>query len=123
MQASTSHPWAQYCTAGHLRHRCTIQTWTETEGDLGQAVKTPQTFKYRVPFRVVELMGRELFNAQQMQPDSTIAAIARWIPGVTSKMQLVWHDGDDSRTLAIAAPPINPDGKKRWMVLLCKEGK
>ncbi len=110
-------------SAGRLRHRCTIQTWSTTEGAQGQDVRVPVTLHARVAMRVNELTGRELYNAQQIQPDITMEVESRFITNVTSKMQLIWHDGTTDRTLAIEAPPINPDGKRRWMLLMCKEPK
>ncbi len=77
----------------------------------------------RIPIRVTELAGRELYNAQQVQADITIEVRLRWREGVASTMRLVWHDGSTDRPLAILAPPTNPDGRKRWMHLMCKEQK
>lgn len=110
--------------AGRLRHIGTIEYATETKDGLGHPAKAWRTFgKSRIPCRVEELSGRELFNAQQTQPDVTMSVSLRWFDGVTSKMRLVWHDRDGDRVLGIESPPINPDGRKREMVLMCKDAK
>lgn len=107
--------------AGKLRHRVTIEEGIVTLNDHGQEETVWQQFAPRLPACVVELSGRELWNAQQIKPDITLRVELRWLPGVTSKMRLKWHDCERERTLEIAAPPINPDGRKREMHLLCKE--
>lgn len=107
--------------AGRLRHRVTIERANETQDGLGQAVSTWVAFAQRVPALVEELSGRELWNAQQIQADLTMSVSLRWLDGVKSKMRLIWHDKAGDRTLSIEVPPRNPDGRKRDMVLLCKE--
>lgn len=107
--------------AGALRHRITIQTPTETEGTKGQPVIVWKPFRQRIAAEVRALSGAELFNAQQTQADVTFSVSLRWFYGVTSKMRILWHDSPCDRTLAILVPPINPDGKKVEMRLLCKE--
>jgi len=109
--------------AGKLRHRVTVWTNTETEGNNGQPVLTPLALNRRLPAHVKQLSGRELFNAQQMQSDITHEVSLRWLRGVTSKEFLVWHDGGNERTLNILTPPTNPDGKREEMILMCSEAE
>lgn len=107
--------------AGALRHRVTIQRANETQDGMGSSVLTWVDFAERVPAEVKELTGRELWNAQQIQADITMSVGMRWLDGVKSKMRLLWHDKEGDRTLSIESPPRNPDGRKRDMLLLCKE--
>lgn len=107
--------------AGTYRHRITIQRASETQDGLGGPVQTWLAFAERVPAMVEELSGRELWNAQQIQADLSLSVKCRWLDGVKSKMRVLWHDKGGDRTLSIEVPPRNPDGRKRDMVLLCKE--
>jgi SPP1 family predicted phage head-tail adaptor len=111
---------------GKLRHRASIVAPATTQGGLGQETVTawsPIADATRIPVRVTELAGRELYTARQLQADVTMEVKLRWREGVTSKMRVTWHDRDADRTLLILGPPINRDGKKRWMFLLCKEAQ
>jgi head-tail adaptor len=109
---------------GKLRHRGTIEAPVRTQGNLGQAVITGRTvIADRIPLLVEELAGRDLEQARQLQADVTIKVTLRWRPGILTTMRLVWHDQGTDRTLSILAPPINPDGKRFWLELMCKEPK
>ena len=107
--------------AGKLRHRVTIQSSVVTQNAHGQDETTWSTFASRHAAEVTQLTGRELWNAQQIKPDISLRVSMRWLPGVLPKMRVVWHDGTTDRLLPIESPPVNPDGKKREMVLYCKE--
>jgi SPP1 family predicted phage head-tail adaptor len=110
------------CEPGRYRHRATINEPVETTGSQGQTVIASwQAFAKRVPGRVTELAGRELISAQQIAEDVTHQFECRWISGVTGKMALAWHDGATDRTLNIVATPLNPDGRKNKMIILCRE--
>jgi SPP1 family predicted phage head-tail adaptor len=87
----------------------------------GQDTVTWATFASRHPAKVHEQGSREFFNAQQMKADLTHLVEIRWFPGVLTGMQVIWHDGTTDRTLNIEGPPVNPDGKRRFMLMKCKE--
>jgi len=108
---------------GDLRHIVSIRRFSETEGANGQAVKVAVWHTQRDHMNVKELIGQELSNAKSTQPEIAFSVSRRWSDGVTSKMELVWHDRMGDRTLAILSPPMNPDGRKREMILMCKELK
>lgn len=107
--------------AGRLIHRVTLQRANETQGAHGQPVSTWVDFASRVAAEVSELSGRELWNAQQIQADLTMRILLRWLDGVKSKMRVIWHDKEGDRTLSIEVAPRDPEGRKRGMLLLCKE--
>lgn len=107
---------------GKLRHRITIQRPRVTQGPLGQASSTTwDTVADRIGANVLELSGRDLLNAQQMQSDITIKIETRWLDGINTRMRVLWHDKEGDRTLAIEVPPLNPDCRKRYMTLMCKQ--
>lgn len=111
---------------GKLRHKVTIEQPVETLGTLGQPEVSWQAFsRPRIAANVMQLTGagggREIANAEQMQADQTYSVKLRYYKGITSKMRVVWHDSEGDRFLPIIGPPSNPDGRKREMILACKE--
>lgn len=106
--------------AGELRHRVTIERFVVTQNEHGQDVRTARVVAVRRA-RVYARGSREFANVQHMQSDATHLVVLRWLPDVTTEMQVIWHDGNSDRTLAIDGPPINPDGLQRELQLLCKE--
>ena len=107
--------------AGMLRHRVTVETPTVTQNYHGESVVTWSSFAVRVPAHVEQLSGRALLNAQQIQPDISLAVTMRYISSVTADMRIKWHDGTTNRTLNLVGPPINPDGKRIELVMNCTE--
>lgn len=107
--------------SGKYRHRITIQRASTTQDTLGQDTTTWIAIAERVPANVRELNGREIYNALQMQSDLSLAIELRWLDGVNSGMRVLWHDKYGDRTLAIEGTPKNPDGRKREMLLMCKQ--
>ncbi len=108
--------------AGDLRHRVTIQSPTVTPNAHGESVIAWNT--YSVPrscANVEQLSGRALWNAQQIQPDVSIAVHLRYVSGVTADMRIVWHDGTADRYLNILGPPVNPDGQRKELICNCIE--
>lgn len=103
------------------RHRVTIEEPVETQGSKGQAVRSWTALYERVPALVTELAGRELFNAQQIQADITHQIVLHFLPAITAKMRVVWHDGQTDRTLSLLSKPLNPDGRRRKLILQAKE--
>lgn len=107
--------------AGELRHRATIESAVVTADEHGQDETTWTIFARRLPVKVFEQGSREVFLAQQIKADITHLVKARWMAGIVGKMRLIWHDGTTDRTLSIEGGAINPDGKRVWMHLTCKE--
>lgn len=108
--------------AGSLRHRGTIQSPTVTADTLGGDTIAWTNFANRVPMEVVQSASRELWNAQQTQPDITCLVNLRWMPGVTTGMRVLWHDGATDRVLNIDGPPLE-DGRRESLTLTCIEPK
>lgn len=109
--------------AGERVHRVTIMQPVATQDAVGQPVVTWAAFARRWPCEVKELTGRELSQAQQLAQDITFQLTGPWLRGATGKMKCVWDDDGTERELHIVVPPINPDGRKRDMVLMSKEAK
>lgn len=104
-----------------MRHRVTIQQPVVTSNGLGQEDTTWLTVASRYAARVRQTGSRELWRAQQIQPDISFEITMYWLAGVDSKYRVLWHDGQADRTLSIEAPPTNPDGRRVWLMMFCKE--
>lgn len=59
----------------------------------------------------------ERILAQQTQAAATHMVIIRYREGITASMRLL-HNG---RFLYLQGPPVDPDGRRRWLQLLCEE--
>lgn len=104
--------------AGRLRHRVELQSATETADSYGEPTFTWSTYAHRWA-SVEPLQGRELFTAQQVNPEVNIRVRLRHdevLADLTPKHRLVFG----SRTLEIDSV-IRPDERGREVQLLCKE--
>ena len=75
--------------AGKLRHRITIQNPPAARNEYGEEEQDSDDwtdFK-TVWAAITPLSGRELWNAQQSQPDVTHRIEIRYLAGVTSKQR------------------------------------
>ena len=98
-----------------LNQRVTLQSITQTQS-YGE-VTDSTTDLATVWAEVLELSGRELVNAKQLNADTTLRVRIRYRTDVDSNCRVVWG----SRILELTQPPINPDGKKVEHVLLCTD--
>lgn len=102
--------------AGAARHRITIEEISDArESTYGDVSPTATTFA-RVWAYVEEQGGRELYRAQQVQPELTHLVKIRHLAGVTPKMRILY---DETRYLNIAA--VVKDTKRHWLTLHCVE--
>lgn len=105
---------------GKLRHRVTIEEPLGTTRDTGGAKKGKDRQGWRPRVKVwaaVEpLNGRELFNAQQVEPVITHRVRLRYIKGITAHMRIKHR----KRELNIESV-INVDERNRELELLCRE--
>ena len=101
--------------AGLLRHRVTIQNLTTTQDSFGDVVEDWSNFA-TVWAQVEDLSGREFFAAVQVNSEIKTRARIRYMEGIKPTMRIL----HGTRTLEIIAP-IDPDGKRRMLELLCRE--
>lgn len=101
--------------AGKLRHPIIIQEKVRVEPGDGTWT-TAAANVATVWGAVVPLSGRELFEAQQVVPDTTHRVEIRYYPGLTASHQLL-HDG---RVLQIQSV-IDVDERKIDHHVMCKE--
>ncbi len=101
--------------AGRLRHRITIQNFTSTKDDFGQPIESWSTFA-AVWASVEPLTGREYFQAQQTQAETSYRVRIRYRAGVVPTMRVI----HGSRTLEILAV-LNAEERNREIQLMCRE--
>lgn len=102
--------------AGRLRRRVVIEQVLETIDAEGQPVKTWSTFT-TVQAAVEPMSGREFFDNQQINDETTTRITIRYIPGVTAKMRVVY----DSKYYNIRAI-LNVGERDRELRLMCTDG-
>ena len=101
--------------AGRLRRRVTIQQQTSTLDSHGQRQDSWTTYA-TVWAEVVDVAASETVgSATTARIDSLVTV--RWQTGITAGMRIV----DGSRTLEIVGPPRDPDGRRRTLVVECRE--
>lgn len=105
--------------AGRLRHRITIRRPTETANGKGGFTTGWATIAGSVAAEVEGLDGREAMFAQALQGISSYRITIRWRAGIKASDQVVLPDGSQ---LNIAAPPADPDGRRRWLTIMADTG-
>lgn len=102
---------------GRLRERVTIQQETVTRDGSGEQLKSwgevATVWASVTPGASSE---RFLASAGQRMAEVTHTARLRYRSGITPKMRLLW----ETRVLEIISV-VDPDGKLRTTILLCKE--
>jgi len=105
-------------TAGKLRHRVTVQqNAPATVDDANTPTDRWVTFGPRsVAAGVVDMTGTEGDVAGKTTATASHVVTLRYLAGLTREMRLKWG----ARYLNITSI-ANPDGRRRWHVLVCKE--
>lgn len=106
-------------TGFSLRHQVSFQTNTESGWEGADTWATD--FTVRASIRT--LAGRELETASAVTAETTHEITIRYRSGVVVGQRISWNDGGDTRTFDILSIQRVPDGVKRWLVLLVKEGR
>lgn len=101
---------------GDLRHRVTFQQQQKVPDGRGGFVTT-WVDMVTVWASVQALRPWERIQAQQTQTGVTHQVVIRYREGITASMRIV-HDG---RHLYLQGPPVDPDGRRRWLQMLCEE--
>lgn len=104
--------------AGELRHKIVIRHPSgQKDPDSGEIIPGPGPVFAAVWADVTDLSGREFWSAQQVQAEVTTRVRIRYLSGIKATMTIE----HGSRTLEIASPPIDPDGRRRELHLMCRE--
>ena len=103
---------------GLLRNRVTIQRDAgTTPNGFGETAASWVDFAKCVPVSIEPLMGRELWSAQQVQPDVSHRITMRYMPGITAKMRVQYG----TRIFHVEGPPLNLNERNRTIQLMCRE--
>ena len=102
-----------------LRHQLSFQTNTETGWEGADSWATD--FTVRASVRT--LAGRELETAQSVTAETTHEVTVRYRSGISVSQRISWNDGGDTRLFDILSIQRVPEGVKRFLVILCKEGR
>ena len=101
--------------AGRLRHKVTIQDYTESQNTFGEVTKN--WTDYATVWAAVEpVKGREFWESQQINAEITTKVTLRYLAGVKPKMRIL----HDTRIFEIDSV-INVDERNRELQLLVKE--
>ena len=114
--------------AGALPHRVSLQVRTEVSDGHRGFTETWAPRSRRWSARVIELSGRDLERAKQIDPRISIDVRLRYWSAYRDDLdggrtQLIYHvnaDSDDDRTLEIVTPPVQIVDHQEIQVL-CKE--
>lgn len=98
-----------------LRHRVTIQTYTETQDTFGEPDKTWSTYATRWA-RIEPVTGREYYSVKAINATISHKMTIRNTSGLTPKMRIVYG----SRTFQIVSV-ANIGERDRFMELMCYE--
>lgn len=101
--------------AGLLRHRITIESFTEGANEYGEPISTWATYA-TVWASKEDLSGREYFASQQINAEVSTKFRIRYRAGITAKMR-IQHGGS---VYQIAAT-MDPDGRKRTLEILASK--
>lgn len=102
--------------AGQFRDRITIQTPSTTLNALHQPDGWTDVVA-NVEANVQDVTGRQVYGLGRFADLATHVITMRWRADMSGKMRIVW----EGRILIIHGAPLNPDGVKRDMKLICEE--
>ena len=102
--------------AGLLRHVLSIQSYTATQNESGEEVKT-WTTDFTVRARDIPKSSKEFFDAQQRIAELEHLFEVRYRADIGPKQRLLFG----TTVLNIVGIPWNPDGKRVKLVIPAKE--
>jgi len=102
---------------GRMRHRITIQKPTASAADSFGETTTTWSDLGTVWAFVLPLQSMERWQAARVNAEITYEVAIRYWAAVDETHRILWG----SRTLELAAPPIDVDGLHREMRLMCRE--
>jgi SPP1 family predicted phage head-tail adaptor len=103
---------------GTLNNYISIQSSTGSTNENGFPVPAWKDFK-KLWASKQGLIGRSFYAAQAVQSESDITYMTRYTKGIKAGMKVI--DGDD--TYYIKVDPVDKDGKKTTLYLICNDVK
>ena len=103
--------------AGRLRHQITIQARTTVTSVSGGITETWTDFKANVPAEITYGVGREFYDADQVNVEYELVISIRFTSGITEKHRVLY----DNKSYEIVAPPQLMGRRFQEIRLLCKQ--
>ena len=103
--------------AGDLDQRITVQSPSASVDSRGQRVQTWADVA-TLWAQATPLRGREFFAAGAMQSEAAVRFRLRYRTGIDGTMRVLWRGVPH----AIVAEPMDVDGGKRTLELMCSAG-
>ena len=108
--------------AGALRHVVQLVSLAAQQDSFGGPITADATVFATVRASIEAMSGKELYAAQQMSSQVTHRVTVRWLPGVTSSMDVWFTSGSPALTRQFQVMSIlNPDELNKLLVMLCIE--
>lgn len=108
--------------AGKLRQRVTLRKKIDVPDGHYSFTEDEVLVANRIPASVVQLEGRALDVARQIDPRATHRIELRFRSDVVSGMEVVYHDPHrGNRLLEVVGPVVDEQEQHRKIVLTCKE--
>ena len=108
-----------------LRYKLEFQKRGMTDDGFGNEIAGPFETVFEQRSQMIARNGTETVMAarlQGVQPYTVRTRYSAQAAAVTADWQMV-DARDPNRVFAIAAPPVNVDGKSQWIEILVKEGQ
>lgn len=108
---------------GDYRDRIRIERDSSTTDPIGGQTDGAATVVLRSAAKVTPMTGRERYLAQTIKASLSHLVELPFQKGTTIKPQdrVIWEG--PNTTLQIISPPINVDGRDRWLQLECAESQ
>jgi len=115
--------------AGERRDRVSVQVRTEVPDGHDGFLETWAIRHHRWSARARALSGRDLERARQVDPRVTWEIVFGWWRAFRADLdggraRLLYHPtsiSDDDLTLEIVTPPVDVEGKRHDVLVLCRE--
>ena len=101
--------------AGKLRHKVTIQDYTESQDSYGAVTKTWSDYA-TIWASIEPVRGREFWDSKQINAEITAKITIRYLSGITPKMRIKYG----ARIFEIISV-INPEERNKELQLMVKE--
>jgi head-tail adaptor len=115
--------------SGERRDRVSVQVRTEVPDGHDGFIETWSIRHARWSARVRALTGRDLETARQVDPRVSWEVIFGWWRAFRDdldggRVRLLYHptsESDDDITLEVVTPPVDVEGRKQDVLILCRE--
>lgn len=101
---------------GDLRHSILLKRRVATRDEKGNETVTYIPLSKRTAAKVEPIRGREYEALQQAQSEVDLRCTMHYRTDVQVDWRVEWRD----KEYEIASPPIDVNGEKKWLELMCR---